>query len=137
MLKVRTLNGPEKLKVLSNIDIKASLPTDPPSETARIQNIWNGLLEINSILSKSEDELSPAYIIRFEIQAREWVKQFTDVYHARNITPYIHAMASHVSEFMKLHGSIVSFTQQGLEKYNDCMTKTYFRVTNHKEVHSL
>ena len=32
---------------------------------------------------------------------------------------------------MKPHGSIIRFTQHGLEKY-DCMTKQYFRATNHK-----
>ena len=35
----------------------------------------------------------------------------------------------HISEFMSLHGSILSFTQQGMEKYNDVMTKDYFRST--------
>ena len=46
-----------------------------------------------------------------------------------NVTPYIHAMAN---QFMTIHGSIISFTQQGLEKYNDSMAKQYFRATNHK-----
>ena len=53
-------------------------------------------------------------------------------YQAKNVTPYIHAMMNHVSEFMKLHGSILAFTQQGLEKYNDVITKDYFRATSHK-----
>ena len=29
---------------------------------------------------------------------------------------------------------ILQFSQHGLEKYNDVMTKQYFRTTNHKEV---
>lgn len=87
------------------------------------------LLQINKVLSKPEDKLSTADIANFEIKARGWVRKFTDVYHTKNVTPYVHAMANHVSEFMKLHGSVVSFTQQGLEKYNDCMTKHYF---NHR-----
>ena len=33
---------------------------------------------------------------------------------------------------MDLHGSILPFTQHGLEKYNDAMTKDYFRATSHK-----
>ena len=38
----------------------------------------------------------------------------------------------HVSDFMTLHGAIVPFTQQGLEKY-DLMTKDnfFFRSTSH------
>ena len=34
--------------------------------------------------------------------------------------------------YQTLHGSIVPFTQQGLEKYNDITTKDFFRSTNHK-----
>ena len=39
---------------------------------------------------------------------------------------------NHVGEFMKIHGSIVPFTQQGLEKKNDVITKSYFRASNHQ-----
>ena len=132
LLKVRSLTGPEKLKLLSNINIQSLLPSIPPSEGGRIQTLWTDLLQINTFLSKPEDALTLTDIDAFAIQARGWVHRFTDVYHANNVTPYIHAMANHVSEFMKLHGSIISFTQHGLEKYNDCMTKQYFRATNHK-----
>ena len=132
LLKVRSLTGPEKLKLLSNINIQSLLPSNPPSDCSRIQVLWNELLEINSYLSKSEDTLTSTDIDTFAIQARGWVQKLTGVYHTKNVTPYIHAMANHVSEFMKLHGSIISFTQHGLEKYNDCMTKQYFRNTNHK-----
>ena len=35
---------------------------------------------------------------------------------------------------MRMHGCLISFTQQGLEKYNDTgtVTKDYFRSTSHK-----
>ena len=137
LLKIRTLTGPEKLKVLSNIDIQFLLPSLPKSEARRIQTLWTELLQINKLLSRPADKLSTADIASFEIQARDWVRKFTNVYHSQNVTPYIHAMANHVSEFMKLHGSVISFTQQGLEKYNDCMTKQYFRSTNHEGLEAL
>ena len=47
---------------------------------------------------------------------REWVHRFVYVYHRDNGTPYIHAMANHVSEFMQIHGSVLPFMQQVLEK---------------------
>ena len=31
-----------------------------------------------------------------------------------------------------MNGSILPFTQQGLEKYNDVVIKTLFRSTNHQ-----
>ena len=38
----------------------------------------------------------------------------------------------HVSQFMTLSGAILPFTQQGLEKYNDLVTKDYFRSSSHR-----
>ena len=63
--------------------------------------------------------------------AKNWVRDFTDVYHGDKVTPYMHSMMFHVPEFFQLHGSLLPFTQQGLEKY-DCMTKIYFRSTSHR-----
>ena len=37
-----------------------------------------------------------------------------------------------VPDFLKLYQNISSFNQQGLEKYNDQVSKDYFRSTNHK-----
>ena len=36
-------------------------------------------------------------------------------------------MMQHVGQFMTIHGSILPFTQQGLENHNDNMTKNFFR----------
>jgi len=38
---------------------------------------------------------------------------------------------------MRVHGSIFPFTQQGLEKFNDVMTKHYFRSTSHQNEKAL
>ena len=38
----------------------------------------------------------------------------------------------YVGEFMQIHGSILPFTQQGLEKKNDVITKSYFRSICHQ-----
>ena len=38
---------------------------------------------------------------------------------------------------MRVHGSILPFTQQGLEKLNDVMTKHYFRSTSHQNEKAL
>lgn len=46
-------------------------------------------------------------------------------------------MANHTSQFMRVHGSILAFTQQGLEKFNDTMTKDYFRATCHRNEQAL
>ena len=137
MLKTRTLTGTEKLKVFKHIEMVRLLPKMDTMEVARIQHLWTELLEINYLLSKSPDNMSTADVRTFEDKAREWVRRFVDVYHRDNVTPYIHAMANHVSEFMQIHGSVLPFTQQGLEKYDDVMTKQYFRATCHRDTQAL
>ena len=61
-----------------------------------------------------------------------WMENFISIYHHHFVTPYIHAMACHVGEFIQIHGGILPFTQQGTEKVKDVFTKVYFRATNHK-----
>lgn len=134
-LKCRSLTGPEKHRLMLNIKIKDLLPSVSDDITKQIQDLWNKLLTLNMILSK--DSLTTEDISRFEVNARHWCKAFIECYHVENVTPYIHAMMNHVPEFLKIHGSIVPFTQQGLEKYNDISTKMYFRSTNHKGTDAL
>ena len=131
-LKCRSLTGPEKLKLISNISIASLLPGLPSEKTQPIQNLWSDLLELNRIFSRRQEDLSTKDIDEFHEQSRKWGRDFIKVYHIQNVTPYIHAMVNHVSEFMRVHGSILPFTQQGLEKYNDVTTKMYFRSTCHQ-----
>ena len=52
--------------------------------------------------------------------------KFVDLYPSKHVTPYLHCMCNHIHEFMTTHSSILQFTQQGIEKYNDTMTKDDF-----------
>lgn len=126
-LKCCTLTGPEKLKVLQHIDIQKLLPKVETEKCARIQRLWTELLALNQIFSTPAESLPKSKIKEFERRARQWGRDFINTYHADRVTPYIHAMVNHVGEFMKIHGAILPFTQQGLEKQNDTLTKNYFR----------
>ena len=59
---------------------------------------------------------------------------FTEIYPANHVTPYMHmhSMMQHVRQFMMLSGAILPFTQQALEKYNDLVTKDYYRSSSHR-----
>lgn len=128
-LKWRTLTGPE---VFAQINIQELLPSLPETETIRIQVFWTELLQLNKKFSNRPEEVNKEEISDFEQRSREWVVKFIDIYLTKNVTPYIHAMSNHVGQFMRAHGAILPFTQQGLEKFNDVMTKHYFRSTSHK-----
>ena len=49
----------------------------------------------------------------------------------------MHAFVSHVPEFLQIHGAIVPFTQQGLEKLNDSLTQYFYRGSNHRDQEAL
>ena len=129
-LKSRTLTGPEKLKMFRNIRIAELFPKLNPQMAIKVQFLWYELLELNSLFSKRPEEFCDD-IRNFKERSREWGRRFISTYHEDNVTPYIHARMNHVGEFMQLHGSILQFSQHGLEKYNDIMTKEYFRSTSH------
>ena len=85
--------------------------------------IWDILLPVYSLQHKAAE---------FQSMSTEFVRQFTAIYPSRHVTPYMHCMMQHVGEFMCTSGALLSFTQHGLEKYNDTMTKDYFRSSSHK-----
>ena len=117
---------------MSRTVVKDLLPTLPDSQCERIQHLWTELINLNGLFSKRPENVVEGDIEQFESRSKEWVRRFLEIYHSGFITPYIHAMACHVGEFMRLHGSILPFTQQGLEKLNDTVTKMFFRGTNHQ-----
>ena len=131
VLKCRPLTGPETLKVFKNIKIQLLLPNLPFSTVGKIQHLWDELLEINMFLSLPSESLSTQIITDFGEQAKKWGRDFIDIYHTSAVTPYIHALTNHaVEQFMRIHGSTLPFTQQGLEKL---ITKTFFRSSCHWE----
>lgn len=134
-LKWRSLTGPEKLVLFAKFNVANHFPDLKDKE--KIQNLWAKFLEINKLLSAKPEEITDVLIKQFESKSRLFVDDFVRLYPSKHVTPYMHCMMNHVHEFMKSHGSILQFTQQGIEKYNDVMTKDYFRSTSHHKESSL
>ena len=129
-LKWRSLTGPEKLIVFSKINIPELFPDLEHRDV--IQSLWRDLVEVNRLLSARPEEVTTEHVVLFERKSKAFVDKFVQLYPSKHVTPYMHCMMQHVTEFMVTHGSILPFTQQGLEKYNDLMTKDYFRSTSHR-----
>ena len=131
-LKLRTFTGPKKLKILSSLDLITLFPEIENIDN--IQALWRELIDVNQSLSVHPEHIKPDHASQFEQKARAFVSKFMDLYPTKHVTPspYMHCMMNHTSQFMELHGSILPFTQQGLKKYKDIMTKDYFRATSHK-----
>ena len=127
-LKWRDLTGPEKVRLFSHIDIPALFPSLEAKE--KLQELW-------TVFFKLIQELKLANAATFATQAKRWVESFVSIYQAKDVTPYMHAFAMHIPEFMSLHGNVVAFTQQGLEKLNDLTTQHFQRASNHRDYEAL
>ena len=46
-------------------------------------------------------------------------------------------MYANVPEFLKLYQNLAYYTQQGMEKYNNTVSKDFSRSSNHREVSAL
>ena len=130
VLKYRSLTGPEKLRLFDMINLIELFPDI--RNVDKIQALWKDLLSINCLFSVRPENLTAEHATNFETRSRDIVKAFSALYLSKHVTPYMHCMMMHVSQFMTMHGAILQFTQQGLEKFNDLMTKDYFRSSSHK-----
>ena len=129
VLKWRDLTGPEKLKLFNKINISQLFLNIP--HTTNVQKIWKDFLNIYTTLCLNS--IDDEKIKEFKTTVKEWLVLFLSVYQTKNVTPYIHTLVFHIPEFLDLYGSLAPFSQQGLEKLNDNLTKDYFRSTNHKD----
>ena len=132
-LKWRDLTGPEKYKLFQKIDLTNLFPNLPNVEF--IQQIWTQFLLLNE--SIRSETLSSAEISAFASDAKSWLQLFLQVYQTKCVTPYMHALVSHMPQFLTIHGAVNPFTQQGVEKLNDQYTHFYFHSTNHRESDAL
>ena len=132
-LKWRDLTGPEKYRLLRKIQLPLLFPNIPMVET--LQEIWNEFSKLNACIRS--DSLTTETISAFESDAQQWLKKFLSVYQTKHVTPYIHTLVAHVPEFLRIHRTIAPFTQQGLEKLNDQMTRFYFGSSNHRGTDAL
>ena len=126
----RDLTGPEKIRLFKNIDIPKLFPSLP--NDAILQDIWTEFWRLFNELGKADTDPK-----ELQEDIKIWVRNFLKVYQTKNITPYVHAFAFHVPEFMEAYGSICQFSQQGLEKLNDITTQHFLRGTNHHDVAAL
>ena len=99
----------------------------------KIQEIWTRFDKIYEQLQPT-NHLDPDQL---QDDVNNWITIFTSIYLTKHVTPYMHILVSHIPQFIPLYGSLACFSQQGLEKLNDEITKDYFRSTNQCNTESL
>jgi len=93
-------------------------------------------MAIYNFLRKPNDPSSEE-IDDFEEMVHAWLELFLSLFQTKHVTPYIHILVSHMPDFLRLYGSLAPFSQQGLEKLNDDLTKSFFNGTNHHDLNAL
>ncbi len=124
-LQWRDLTGPEKIRLFTHIDLPELFPLLP--NVSNIHHLWMQFWRLHCEL---KIECDPDQL---QGDIKNWVREFLTIYQTKNVTPYVHAFAYHVPEFVRRYGNITMFTQEGLEKLNDITTKHYQRSTNHRD----
>ena len=102
----------------------------------KVQELWTEFLEIYLVL-QSTTALDNERVKRFQSHVINWMTVFLSVYQTKHVTPYMHLLVSHIPQFLEMYGTLAPFSQQGLEKQNDDLTKDYFRSTNHRDCDAL
>lgn len=116
----RDFTGPEHIQIQKAIKLDNILPGHPKLDD--IKRLWGDFAVIMSLV-KGRDIFTD-YNRWSSRECKEWVKLFTTVYLAKDLTPYMHALVYHVPEALRIHGNLDIFSHQGMEKTNDSVSAT-------------
>ena len=130
LLRGGDITGPEKIRLFTCFNIPSTFPELHNKD--KLQKFWKTFFK----LIKSINEVT-CNAVDIDAKAKTWVLSFTFIYQAKDVIPYMHALAMQMGDFIQLHSSVVKFTQQGLEKLNDLITKHFQSANNHHESRSL
>jgi hypothetical protein len=131
-IKIRSLNGNERLKILNFFVGGDNMFQDHfEFDLNTEQVVWEEFLRMfNEITNYSKINKPTEESIKI---LRKDLKQWCSLYLTLkdgNITPYVHAFVNHVPEFLEQFDDVNIFNLQGLEKFNDFSTIYYHRSTN-------
>eukprot|EP00732_Lithocolla_globosa_P000493 Lithocolla_globosa_v1_NODE_152_length_5671_cov_121.982906.p2 type:complete len:256 gc:universal NODE_152_length_5671_cov_121.982906:3944-4711(+) len=136
----RSMMGPDKHKIITNLDIVAALPSHP-KRAREIKRLWEEfdcLWNAVDCWDLSITNLTPA---EFKIRAKQWVKDLTveavgipnrkgykpGMYGTDIVTPYMHAFVFHVPEFLTAWGGLKRFSTEAAELKNHVQVSYFFR----------
>ena len=129
LIKHRDFTGPEKYKILSTINLSTLLPNYSKTKLDKMEVIWDGFRQLICKLDNLQGDDNQK-LLDFSSSAKTWLKNYVSVYPTKDATPYMHILANHAPEAIEINGKLSQFTQQGLEKLNDHVTKWYYRSTS-------
>lgn len=130
------LQGPDKEKLCS-MNFAPVLAHLPAQKSIAYHRMWKLLGEIYTLLKIPIIDTTDDDQKKISEKITEFTNLYVATFQAKTVTPYVHIMRYHIIEMVKIHGNISNFTQHGLEKLNDVLTKSYFRGSNMRRKESL
>ncbi|XP_048251904.1 uncharacterized protein LOC124142163, partial [Haliotis rufescens] len=104
--------------------------------------VWCKFPDLLHMFLRISDQLVNHLITELRVldnlqRCKQWVRTLVMVYQTKDATPYMYILAYHVCDMIRLHGNLRSFSQQGFEKLNDCVTSWFFRSRCHRSRETL
>ncbi|KAL9953844.1 hypothetical protein ACROYT_G041316 [Oculina patagonica] len=121
------LDGKQLQIVLDKLDITRVMEAVGGVNAEGVNDLWGGFKTLTRALQVKEDH--PDYIQPkdFQSHARNWGKFFMELIYDDDLTPYIHAFVYHVPQFLQMHGTLINFNCQPVEKKNHWQSQTFHR----------
>ncbi|RGB28240.1 hypothetical protein C1646_797379 [Rhizophagus diaphanus] len=118
-----SLMGDDKKKVLKNFNFNCILP---PLRAKAVQDLWGRFYQIYLNLKLKNYDVQ-----QFQFEVKDWLELFKVLYMPSDITPYMHVLVCHMSEFMERHKQfgITAFSCAAVEKKNHQQVTHFFRQT--------
>jgi hypothetical protein len=133
-----SLMGPDKLKILRELDLTAIFQSR--ARAMQIHALWDQFHDLYYLI---QDRQTTGEIFQREAQA--WLNAFLapsighpnksgfirGMYRTQDITPYMHVLVNHVSEFIDIHHAfgLTAFSCSAVEKKNHMQVCLYFQNT--------
>lgn len=76
--------------VFKKLNISETFSEIPDS--TRVHALWKKLLDVNNLLSIHPENITNVKISEFQSESKEFVRMFTEIYPAKHVTPYMHAL---------------------------------------------
>ena len=121
---LRHLIETDRYKIFENLELLKLLPDFHRSNL--IAKIWKDFYEIYKHFILIQKDTPANYM---KCITMKWFELFLSAYHPNHVTPYIHAFAYHLHDFVNLDESY-DFNQQSFKNLNEFITNNYFKSTN-------
>jgi hypothetical protein len=126
--KWTSLNGTKKLAFLENFQVSKFYNDE---KGIKIENLWKEFIRLYRLIRRSL--LSDHEIDSFQNDAKQWIRNFTEIYRKEDVSPYMHVFSMHTPQFirdLKRQGlSLLLFSSSSIEKKNHHHVKLFYGKT--------